>query len=134
MCNWNLAKFRFSTLMNVSLTLVNLLQLFPRNNTFKYTIFIWGKVFKNGPSEICGIPPLKNLKAVFHKICFSRPYHFKFFKGCLQQISLGPFLNSRPYHFKFLKGCLPEISLGPFLNTLSQSCKQISRYLNHHPN
>ena len=25
----------------------------------------------------------------------------------------------RPYHFKFLKGCLPQISLGSFLNTLS---------------
>ena len=23
----------------------------------------------------------------------NRPYHFKFFKGCLQQILLGPFLN-----------------------------------------
>ena len=27
---------------------------------------------------------------------------------------------SRPYHFKFFKGCLPQILLGPFLNTLSQ--------------
>ena len=26
----------------------------------------------------------------------------------------------RPYHFKFFKGCLPQILLGPFLNTLSQ--------------
>ena len=26
---------------------------------------------------------------------------------------------SRPYHFKFVKGCLPQILLGPFLNTLS---------------
>ena len=26
---------------------------------------------------------------------------------------------SRPYHFKFFKGCLPQILLGPFLNTLS---------------
>ena len=25
----------------------------------------------------------------------------------------------RPYHFTFFKGCLPQISLGPFLNTLS---------------
>ena len=25
----------------------------------------------------------------------------------------------RPYHFKFFKGCLPQILLGPFLNTLS---------------
>ena len=27
---------------------------------------------------------------------------------------------NRPYHFKFFKGCLPQISLGPFLNTLFQ--------------
>ena len=26
---------------------------------------------------------------------------------------------SRPYPFKFFKGCLPQILLGPFLNTLS---------------
>ena len=26
----------------------------------------------------------------------------------------------RPYHFKFSKGCLPQILLGPFLNTLTQ--------------
>ena len=25
--------------------------------------------------------------------CLSRPYHFKFFKGCLPQILLGPFMN-----------------------------------------
>ena len=27
-------------------------------------------------------------------ICLSRQYHFKFFKGCLLQISIGPFLNN----------------------------------------
>ena len=27
--------------------------------------------------------------------------------------------TSRPYHFKFFKGCLPQILLGSFLNTLS---------------
>ena len=32
---------------------------------------IWVKLFKNGPSKICGIQAL------------SRPYHFKFFKGSL---------------------------------------------------
>ena len=29
------------------------------------------------------------------------------------------YLN-RPYHFKFFKDCLPQILLGPFLNTLFQ--------------
>ena len=50
------------------------------NQTFK-----WFKVFKNGPSKICGRQPLKNLKW---------PYQFKFFKGCLPQVLLGPFLNT----------------------------------------
>ena len=27
--------------------------------------------------------------------------------------------DSRPYPFKFFKGCLSQILLGPFLNTLS---------------
>ena len=27
--------------------------------------------------------------------------------------------SSRPYHFKYFKGGLPQILLGPFLNTLS---------------
>ena len=49
---------------------------------------MWDKVFKNGPSEICGRQPLKNI------FCLSRPYHFKFFKGRLPQISLGPLLNT----------------------------------------
>ena len=30
------------------------------------------------------------------RICLSRPYPFKFFKSCLPQILLGPFLNTLP--------------------------------------
>ena len=29
-----------------------------------------------------------------NQVCLSKPYHFKFFKGCLPQILLGPFLNT----------------------------------------
>ena len=29
---------------------------------------------------------------------------------------------NRPYHFKFFKGCVPRISFGPFLNNLTQMC------------
>ena len=46
------------------------------------------KVFKNRPSKICGRQLSENLKGL------SRPYPFKFFKGCLPQISFGPFLNT----------------------------------------
>ena len=44
----------------------------------------------NGPSEICGRQPLKNLK---YMVCLGRPYHFKLFKGYVPQILFGPFLN-----------------------------------------
>ena len=40
------------------------------------------KVFKNGPSKICGKQPLKNLKG------YGLP------KGCLSQILLDQFLNT----------------------------------------
>ena len=49
------------------------------------------KVFKNGSSKICVRQPLKIWRDI---VCLSRPYHFKFFKGCLPQILLGPFLNT----------------------------------------
>ena len=42
---------------------------------------------------------VKFVKDSFKKIwsdmvCLGRPYHFNFFKGCLLQILLGPFLNT----------------------------------------
>ena len=51
----------------------------------------WGKVFKNGPSKICGRKPLKIWSDV---VCLGKPYHFKFYKGWVSQILLGPFLNT----------------------------------------
>ena len=50
-----------------------------------FRVIKWDKVFKNGPSKICGRQSLKNL---------NRPYPLKFFKGCLPQILLGPVLNT----------------------------------------
>ena len=53
----------------------------PRHERVKQTVpkiitltHIWGKIFKNGPSEICGRQP--------------------FFKGCLPEVSLGSFVNT----------------------------------------
>ena len=77
------------------LTLQNLfpgrlsLTFFTRLN---FTNCIWVKVFKSGPRKICGSQPLKNLKC--YSLLKSRPYYFKFFKGCLPQILLGPSLNT----------------------------------------
>ena len=46
-------------------------------------MIIWDKIFKSGPSKICGRQPLK-------------PFQngMVFFKGCLPQILLCPFLNT----------------------------------------
>ena len=49
----------------------------------------WDKVFKNRPSKIYGGQLLKYLK----EYALGRPYHFRFLKGGLPQILLGPFLN-----------------------------------------
>ena len=49
---------------------------FPEESSQSFT---WDKVFKNGPSKICGKQRLK---------------YMKFLKGCLPQILLGPFLNT----------------------------------------
>ena len=54
---------------------------------------IWVNICQNGPSEICGRGPLKNLKWY------------------------GP--RSSQYHFKILKGCLPQILPSSFLSTLT---------------
>ena len=51
----------------------------------------WVKVFKNGPSKICGRQSLKNLKWCD---LLKQTNHFKFFKCCVPQILLGPFLNT----------------------------------------
>ena len=47
-----------------------------------------------GHSKICGRQPLKILKGM---ICFKQIIPFKFFKSCLPQILLGPFLNTLSY-------------------------------------
>ena len=50
-----------------------------------------GEAFKHEPGKICGRQSSRNWS---NMVCFSRPYHFKFFKGCLPQILRGPFLNT----------------------------------------
>ena len=59
------------------------------HNSFERNI--WVKVFKNGPIKICG----RRLSKIWSDMVYlSRRYHFKFFKGCLPQNFLGPFLNT----------------------------------------
>ena len=51
-------------------------------------------------------------------VCLSRPYPFRFFKGCLPQILLGPFLNTfsqrlPTIHLLTFLPFTPEVYLGP---------------------
>ena len=49
----------------------------------------------------------------------------KFVEDSLEKVCSDMVSLSRPYHFKFFRGCLPQIVLGPFLNTLTQmTCKK----------
>ena len=74
--------------------------------TLDHLFFIWSKhclpvdskychaheiLFKNGPSKISGSQSLKNLKWT---ISLKQTISLQFFKGCLPQILLGPFLNT----------------------------------------
>ena len=43
----------------------------------------------------------------------------KFGKTALKKFEVIWSVLSKPYHFKFFKGSLPQILLGPFLNTLA---------------
>ena len=63
---------------------------------------IWDKVFKNGRQPLW--------KTAF-KFCLSRPYPFKFFKGCLPQILLGPFLNTWTHLLLFTLKFIQNFSL-----------------------
>ena len=54
---------------------------------FERTNNIWFKVFKNRSSKICSL-----WKIWSDMVRLSRLYHFIYFKGCLPQILLDPFL------------------------------------------
>ena len=66
----------------VRLSLYSFLKDFFSRYLTNLNSYKWDKVFKSGPGKICGRQPLKNLKG------------YKFFKGCLPQILLGPLLNT----------------------------------------
>ena len=51
----------------------------------QFLMYKWDKL------KICGRQPLKIWS---DKVCLGGPYHFKFFKDCLPEILLGPFLNT----------------------------------------
>ena len=66
----------------------SLLEFFLRKYIIVNVQNVWDKVFKNEPSKLCGRQLLKNLKWYGLLKQTSRPFCFKFFKGCLPQILL----------------------------------------------
>ena len=56
---------------------------------------------------------------------YSRMDQVKFVEDSLFEEGIMVSLN-RPYHFKFFKGCLPQVLLGPFLNTLTHIVIKVS--------
>ena len=74
-------------------TIVKMLRTPILKNNYKWLLlYIWDKVFKNGLGKICGRQPLKNLKE--YDLLKQTIQPFKFFKGCLPQTLLDPFLNT----------------------------------------
>ena len=84
------------------------------------TIMIWVNVLKNGLSKICGRKPLKKFEGVWSAL--TRPYSFKYFKGCLPQILLG-FLNTlsqKIYHTVFPENNSNENYIGEWARRLEE--------------
>ena len=50
---------------------------------------------------------------------YSRMDQVKYAEDSLLKIRSDTVCLGRPYHFRFFKGCLPQILFGPFLNTLT---------------
>ena len=55
-------------------------------NVYAKVITIWGQSIQEWVKW--------NLWKTAFLVCLIRPYHFRFFKGCLPQLSLGPFWNT----------------------------------------
>ena len=77
-----------------STTIFNVYQSMASTQRLFHFYDIWAKIFKNGPSKICGRQPSKILKwygLLRHTISL------QIFKSCLPQILLGPFFNTSPH-------------------------------------
>ena len=76
------------------------------------------KVFKDGPSEIRGKQLLKNLKWFGLLLKNLKWYGSMWSDMVVIWSDMVVIDDLKWHHFKFFKGCLPQILLGPFLNTL----------------
>ena len=76
-----ITKLAIALLSNIFTLFLPIYPIKDHGQLIHQNLVIWDKIFKSGPSKICGRQPSKNLK-------------FKFFKGSIPQILLDPLLNT----------------------------------------
>ena len=83
-------------------------------------------IWKIAPVSSPGEFRLKNFLAIFFILFFCK-WNLFCMIWCLMVSGKSPPVSlSRPYLFKFFKGCLPQILLGPLLDTSSHiSCNSV---------
>ena len=99
----------------------------------------WDKVFRNGPSEICGRQPLKNLshipsnllKAVFHKfylvhswIHCNKWHHFIYM--CVSQTKSS---RTQVEHVSYMKTLRTTVRLLSLEQLLSESTSKMKKFI-----
>ena len=79
--------------------------------------YIWDKVFKNGPSKICGTQPLKNLKGYGLLNTLSHIYMYIYIYACLIHCPIYIYIYIYIFTTKgFLEVAIetwPELDLNP---------------------
>ena len=103
----------------------------PWTQNVNWTYIKWDKVFKNWPSKIME----NNLQKTWSDmVCLNRPYPFKFFKGCLPQILLGPFLNTLSQMSRRRPGYLLNVLCAFSLRPVSKGSIETIQILIHTTN
>ena len=97
-----------------------------RSISCKFSLRIWNNllIHPSGFLKIKFGSFIRN-KVIKYVSRYSRMDRVKFVEDSLFEEGMMVSLN-RPYHFKFFKGCLPQILLGPFLNTLTHILIKVS--------
>ena len=71
------------------------------------------------PSEQGVVQSSQKRRQTLYWTRYSGMNQVKFVETAFKKFEGAWSASSRPYHFKYFKGCLPQILFGPFLNTLS---------------
>ena len=91
---------------------------------FKLVIYVICDIYEFLNSLIFNFYPIPQLNCKFESFAVSLQCMTLFvnFKQKMVEKTFFTLINGlgKTYYFKFFKGCLPQILLGPFLNTLTQ--------------